>query len=240
MPSYPHTAHYNAGFYLVLLHHWAVKEQVDIFHVKCLSVILLACSKDFWEFKGRFCITSWWTFSFWSACIPTRDGEKAWNLSGGGLWSRNIPFAVPRIICTKFGQIVNLWKMICRLLAAKDSNHVERVSLWKEGRNTHFPAVMGTGCARLIIGLSGCFLPSFSVHRTPLHLLTLRNWGRGMCGGEEQRNLRWTREKNQQVGWGLREISGEKTSLKQWQAEGDGQRQKETSLKRLRQKTASL
>lgn len=54
---------------------------------------------------------------------------------------------------------------------------------------------MGTGCAKLIIDLFGCFLPSFSVHHSPLHLLTLRNWGRGVCRGEGQKNMRWTREK---------------------------------------------
>ena len=63
--------------------------------------------------------------------------------------------------------------MVCRLLAAKDSDRSERVPPWKQGLNTHFPAIMGTGYAGVIVGLSGCFLPSFSAHCAPLHLLTL-------------------------------------------------------------------
>lgn len=42
---------------------------------------------------------------------------------------------------------------------------------------------MGTGCAKLIIDLFGCFLPSFSVHHSPLHLLTEELRERGVQRG---------------------------------------------------------
>lgn len=45
-----------------------------------------------------------------------------------------------------------------------------------EARAEHtFPAIRGTGYAGVIVGLSGCFLPFFSAHHAPLHLLTLRH-----------------------------------------------------------------
>lgn len=110
LPCYPHTAHYNAGFYLmqVLLHHWAVKEQVDIIHVKCQSAILLPCSKDFWEFKGRVCITSWWTFFL--KCLHS---YKTW---GKGLkFVRRGPLKQKCTSCCPQDNLHQVWPS-CKLL----------------------------------------------------------------------------------------------------------------------------
>lgn len=97
--------------------------------------------------------------------------------------------------------------MICRLLEAKDCDHVERVSLWKEGRNTHFPAVMVQdvlSSSQISLGVS-CLL---SVHTILFICWLWRNWGRGVCGGEGQRNLRWTREKISTLAEGWEKSAG--------------------------------
>lgn len=86
-------------------------------------------------------------------------------------------------------------------MEAKDSDHIERVSLWKEMWNTHFPAVMGTECAQLFTDLSGCFLPSFSGHHTPLHLLTLEELRERCVWSREPKEPEMNKGENQHFGW---------------------------------------
>lgn len=184
------------------------------------------------------CIISWWTFSFWSACIPPREGEKAWNLAGGGLWSRNILFAVSRKICPNLAklQAFEKWFVDCwqqrNLTARSMSPHGSKG--W-----THIPCDRGTGYAGVIVGLSGCFLPFFSAHHAPLHLLTLRHWRRGMCGGESQRDLEWRREGNGKLAEGWEKPAGRRRQA--WDSDRlKRMGKKETNLERLRQKAAAL
>lgn len=77
---------------------------------------------------------------------------------------------------------------------------MERVSLWKEMWNTHFPTVMGTECAQLFTDLSGCLLPSFSAHHTPLHLLTLEELKERCVWSREPKEPEMNKEENQHFG----------------------------------------
>lgn len=178
-------------------------------------------SMHFWEFKAKLClcIISWWAFSFWSACIPPGQGEKAWNLADGGLWSRNVP------LCPgKSAQIwPRLFKMVCRPLTVKNSNSSEYVTPWKQGLNTHFPTVTGTGYARVTL----VFPAFFSGHCAPPHLLLLKHWRRGICEGERQRP-RVEKTEKQEVGRRLRETSREKIILGHWQVKENGKERNKT------------
>lgn len=111
----------------------------------------------------------------------------------------------------KFGQVMSLSKMSYRLPAAMDSDTQSAFPRCKQGMNTHFPAIMGTGRAGLIVGCSGCFLLSFGAHCAPLRLLMLRHRRRGICGGESQRDLGWRSETNSKLAEGWEKPAGRKS-----------------------------
>ena len=89
--------------------------------------------------------------------------------------------------------------MVCRLLAAKDSDWSEHIPPWKPGLNTHSPAIMGTGLAGVIVAFPVCFLLSFGAHYAPLHFLTLGHWRRGMYRGKNHRDLGWRKERKSKL-----------------------------------------
>lgn len=81
--------------------------------------------------------------------------------------------------------------------------------------------------------------PSFSAYCAPLHLLMFRLWRTDMCGGERQRDLRWTMEKTSKLTRGWEKSARRRRQV--WNSDRLKRMGKnETILDRLRQKATVL